>query len=172
MQLAKTALERRDLRSSVNRPRTSTPQPGPSNDNGIHSWMPIDQRPEMFLDDPTQMQTRLSLTKCAGKRPRVDDVTEGGEADEDDSHSTRPFDFGFRISDFGFAITRPRNFGFRISDFGFRICHRMPTEALMYRPTSLWSRRVGGGKLKTQPSKLKPRVMAGALTGLCRSGLG
>jgi hypothetical protein len=83
--------------------------------------MPIDQRPEMFLDDPTQMQPRLCLAKRAGERPRVDDVTEGGEADENNSHPTRPFDFGFRISDFGFAIARPRNFGFRISDFGFAI---------------------------------------------------
>ena len=70
--------------------------------------MPIDQRPEMFLDDPTQMQPGLSLAKCAGERPRVDYVTEGGEADEDDSHPNRPFDFGFRISDFGFAITHSR----------------------------------------------------------------
>jgi hypothetical protein len=105
MQLVKTALERRDLRPGVNRPWASTPSSGSGSDNGIHGWMPIDQRPEMFLDHPAQMQPRLRLTKRAGKRPRVDDVTEGGEADEDDSHPTRPFDFGFRISDFGFPIT-------------------------------------------------------------------
>jgi hypothetical protein len=108
--------------------------------------MPFDQRPEGLLDHPTQMQPGLGFAKCTGERPRVDDVAKGGEADEDDPHSTHPFEF--RISNFEFAITRPRNFGFRISDLP-------PDTPTRNKALSDVSPASEGGREKSQNSKIK-----------------